>query len=252
MKEKVKVSFYKKWWVWFIAFAIVVFIFEEEITNSPKEDKVIVEETYSDQVDTDTEVGEVGEDAAEEVEEEVEITYTPREEMILKISDLFTTKQAFDTGSYIQGDIPVGEYAFVTFEGSGQYYSEKDAAGNIIDNENFDSFGYVYVHSAGNLQTDGVLINTTAFSTLGVTGAKQLYEVLNEKSAYLESGWYKTGVDIQPGQYTIESYGEGYVAIMSGPVGKNEIVDNEIFNGRYNVNVANGQYLKISGGKVAQ
>lgn len=39
---------------------------------------------------------------------------------------------------------------------------------------------------------------------------------------------------------------------MSGPVGKNDIVDNEIFNGRYSVNVTNGQYLKVSKGVIAQ
>ena len=42
--------------------------------------------------------------------------------------------------------------------GSRAYYSEEDSAGNIIDNENFDSFGNVKVHAAGNLTTRGVLI----------------------------------------------------------------------------------------------
>ncbi|MEH7418660.1 hypothetical protein V7266_25695 [Neobacillus drentensis] len=177
---------------------------------------------------------------------------TPQQQMIDKITGLIASKQAFDTGSYIKGDIPAGEYAFVKFKGSGEYYVEKDASDNIIDNQNFDSFGYVYVHGAGNIETNGVLINVGAFGTLGVSGAKQIYEILNNTQNYNESGYYKVGVDLQPGSYVIESYGEGYVAKMSGPVGKSDIIDNENFNGRYSVSVTNGQYLEISRGKIAQ
>lgn len=198
------------------------------------------------------------EEAAKKAEEEAakkaaeEAKKTPQEKMIEKVTGLMSSKQAFDAGSYIKGDIPEGEYAFISFTEDGKYYSEKDPAGNIIDNENFDSFGYVYVHDSGNLETRGVLISTSAFSTLGVSSAKEIYEILNNVQDYKDAGWYKVGVDIQPGKYVIESYGEGYVAIMGGPVGKNDIIDNEIFNGRYSVNVTNGQYLKISRGKITQ
>jgi hypothetical protein len=116
----------------------------------------------------------------------------------------------------------------------------------------FDSFGYVYVHDAGNIQTQGVLINVDSFPTLGVTSAREIYEKLNNVENYRGSGWYKVGVDIPAGQYTIESTGQGYVAIMSGPVGNNEIVNNEIFNGKYTVNVSNGQYLQVTRGNILQ
>ncbi|WHX98013.1 hypothetical protein [Neobacillus sp. DY30] len=188
--------------------------------------------------------------ADEEAKKEAE--KTPQQKMIENITGLFALKQAFDTGSYIKGDIPAGEYAFISFSGSGKYYAEKDPAGNIIDNENFDSFGYVYVNDAGNIETQGVLINIAAFGTLGVSGAKQIYEIVNNVQDYKDSAWYKVGVDIPPGQYVIESYGQGYVAVMAGPVGKSDIVDNENFNGRYTTNVTNGQYLQISKGKIAQ
>lgn len=89
-------------------------------------------------------------------------------------------------------------------------------------------------------------------SKLGVSGAKELYEIMNNLTDYKESGWYKVGVDIEPGEYIIESYGSGYVAIMSGPVGKSDIIDNENFNGRYSVNVKDGQYLIISRGYIAE
>lgn len=175
---------------------------------------------------------------------------TPKEKMYEGIDGLLKSKDAFDAGSYVKGDIPVGEYAFIPFDGSGKYYSETDSAGNIIDNENFDSFGYVYVQGVGNIQTRGVLIKVSAFEKLGVSGAKDIYEKLNGISNYKESAMYKVGVDIAPGTYTIESFGQAYVEIMSGPVGKSDIVDNENFNGKYSVNIGGGQYLKVSRGKI--
>ncbi|WP_071460716.1 hypothetical protein [Bacillus massilinigeriensis] len=188
---------------------------------------------------------------AEKVVKKPEIK-TPQQEMIEKLSGLFDKKKAFDAGSYVKGDIPLGEYAFISFDGSGKYYGEEDLSGNIIDNENFDSFGYVYVHGAGNIQTDGVLVSYDAFKELGVSSAKEIYEMVNNLKDFKDSGWYKVGVDIQPGQYTIESMGEGYVAVLTGPVGKNEIVNNENINGRFTVNITNGQYLQVSRGTITQ
>lgn len=192
------------------------------------------------------------EEEAARAKAEEEAKKTPQQKMIDSIVGLVDSKLAFDTGSYIKGDIPEGEYAFVTFQGSGQYYAEKDSAGNIIDNENFDSFGYVYVHGVGNISNDGVLINTNSFETLGVSSAKEIYEIVNNVENYKESAWYKIGTDLPAGSYVIESYGEGYVAVMSGPIGKNDIIDNEIFNGRHQVTVSNGQYLVVSGGYISE
>jgi hypothetical protein len=175
---------------------------------------------------------------------------TDRELIFEKVVELIESNEAFDTGSYIKGDVPVGEYAFISFDESGKYYSEYDIAGNIIDNENFDSFGYVYVHGAGNLQTNGILIKPSSFEKLGVVSAKEIYEKLNNIDNYSDSAMYKVGVDIVPGTYTIESYGKAYVEVMSGPVGKSDIVDNENFNGKYSVSVSAGQYLKVSRGKL--
>ena len=188
--------------------------------------------------------------SAQEQEKEEPAPKSDQEIMFDKVINLTEAQDAFDSGSYVKGDIPKGEYAYVTFDGSGQYYSEEDGAGNIIDNENFDSFGYVYVHEAGNLKTDGVLIKVSALEGLGVSGAKEVYEKLNNVSDYKESAMYKVGTDIAPGTYSIESFGEAYVEIMSGPVGNSSIVDNENFKGKYSVNVSAGQYLKISRGKL--
>lgn len=166
--------------------------------------------------------------------------------MISKISKLIDEKQAFDAGSYIKGDIPADEYAFIKFSGSGSYYCEKDGAGNIVDNENFDSFGYVKVHAVGNLETDGVLIKTSAFDKLGVKGAKEIYEKLNDQSDWNQSGYYKVGTDIEAGKYVVESMGSGYWAIMTGPISNSDIVDNDNFNGKATINLSNGRYLKLS------
>lgn len=171
---------------------------------------------------------------------------TESEKMIVKISALIDTGDAFDAGDYIKGDIPAGEYLFVKFDGGGSYYSEEDEAGNIIDNENFDSFGYVKVHATGNLETRGVLINLSVLETLGVKSGKELYETLNDKKDYNQGGCYKVGLDIEPGKYVLESFGSGYWEIMSGPVSGGDIVDNDNFNGRASINLKNGQYLSIS------
>lgn len=183
-------------------------------------------------------------------EEEIKEEKTFKEKLSDGILSLVGSKKAFDSGSYVKGDIPQGEYAFVSFDGSGKYYSEEDAAGNIIDNENFDSFGYVYVHGAGNLTNDGLLISTASLKSLGVKGAKDAYEKLNETSDYKGSAMYKVGVDINPGQYIIQSLGSGYAETHTGPVGNSEIIDNENFNGRHSVSVQRGQYLSISGGQI--
>ena len=106
-------------------------------------------------------------------------------------------------------------------------YEEELKKLSSLDYENFDSFGYVKVHAAGNLTTRGVLISINAFEKLEVSGAKQIYEILNNQTDYHDGGYYKVGVDIPAGQYVLESYGSGYWAVMTGPVGSSDIVDNE-------------------------
>lgn len=177
-------------------------------------------------------------------------TFTPepifseREEMILTIGVLFDNDLAFDVGDYIPGDIPKGEYAFIGINNS-KYYCEKDIAGSIIDNENFQSFGYVYVHGVGNVETDGVLVRVEALDILEVSGAKELYEILTEQSDYNQGGMYKIGIDIPAGLYTLESTGNAYMALLSGPVGNNKIINNDNFNGRKQISTQNGQYLDL-------
>lgn len=175
-----------------------------------------------------------------------ELELTEKERMIAMIVELMDDDLAFDSGDYVKGDIPEGEYAFVRF-GSGQYYSERDAAGNIIDNENFDSFGYVQVHGLGDISNKGILVSVDAFEALGVSGAKALYEIINEQTDWNQSGYYKIGYDLDAGDYTVESIGgRGYYAVMTGPVGDSRIVENDSFDGKKSVSVSGGQYLTLS------
>lgn len=165
-----------------------------------------------------------------------------------KIYDLIDEGLAYNTGDYVEGEVKAGEYAFIRLGSSwSSYYSEEDSAGNIIDNENFDSFGYVKVHALGDLETNGILVNISAFEQLGISGAKELYEIVNEKENYNQSGYYKVGYDIEVGSYMVESIGgSGYYSIESGPVGNSNIIDNDNFSGKASVTLSNGQYLSLS------
>lgn len=177
---------------------------------------------------------------------------TEKQEYLSKLVTLIKNKKAFDSGNYVKGDIPPGEYVFSKYENSGSYYEEDDSAGNILDNKNFMSFGYVKVHGAGNLETKGVLVSMEGMKELGLNGAKELYEKLNNEKDWNQSGIYKVGTDIKSGTYLLESTGSAYYEVMSGPVGESEIVNNENFKGRVNVTVENGQYLDVSRATIAK
>ncbi|UUV23824.1 MULTISPECIES: hypothetical protein [Lysinibacillus] len=208
--------------------------------SNPKEEKVIEASTNKENVEE-----EENKTQAEEVEP------TPKQQLSDALISLFDEKLAFDSGDYIQGDIPKGDYAFVRFN-EGQYYSEENQNGDIVDNENFDSFGYVFVHGVGNISNGGLLINISAFDKLNVSSAKQIFEMLNDKTDYTDAGYYKVGVDIPAGSYVLESYGDAYGEVATGPVGNSEIVTNNNFNGRYQVNVVDGQYLVFSNAMITQ
>lgn len=152
---------------------------------------------------------------------------------------------SFGTGTYAKGAIPAGEYAFVALEDTG-YYEEDDMSGSILDNQNFDSFGYVTVQGAGNVKVRGALVAVSALNRIGVSGAKDIYEKLYGVSGYNQAGMYKVGVDIPEGVHTVTSMsGQAYYEVMSGPVGNSEIVSNDNFTGSASVDLAAGQYIDI-------
>ena len=154
---------------------------------------------------------------------------------------------AFTTGSYAKGTIPSGEYVFISK--SGGYYQES-LNGEIIDNEGFSSFGYVFVHDVGDIKIRGLLVRLRDLSGLGYSSGKEAYEACTKQSSYRLSGHYRIGTDIPAGSYIVESIGKAYVEINAGPVGKSDIIENDRFNGTKSIRVTDGQYLKISRGKL--
>lgn len=165
--------------------------------------------------------------------------------MFVKITSLFDEKLAFYSGIYSKGDIKDGEYIFINFSENGSYYCEKDSTGNILDYENFDSFGYVKVHSIGNIETNGVLISVSAFEKLGVKSAKEIYEILYKESNWNQGGYYKIGTDIKPDRYIVESVGKGYWVVVTGPVGDRKIINDGYLNGSEDIYLSNGQYIRL-------
>ena len=93
------------------------------------------------------------------------------------------------------------------------------------------------------------MIDLDSLSSLGVT-TKGIYEVLNNVKNYNDSGMYKVGINIQAGYYVIESSSEAYVELLTGPIGRNDIIDNDFFDGRYALRISEGQYLQVSGGTI--
>lgn len=152
---------------------------------------------------------------------------------------------AFGDGSYAKDKIPAGDYVFICLLDTG-YFEEDDMSGSILDNQNFDSFGYVTVKGAGNVKIRGSMVSVSALNRLGASGAKDLYEKLHETGTYNQAGMYKVGVDIPEGVHTVTSMsGQAYYEVMSGPVGNSEIVSNDNFTGSASVDLAAGQYIDI-------
>lgn len=156
---------------------------------------------------------------------------------------LIDKKMAFPPGTYARGSIPKGDFIFISERG-GYYGEERD--GQILDNENCHSFGYVYNHAMGDITTHGLLIAKDALQELNASGAKALYERLTKQADYNFSGHYKVGSDIPPGRYIVESAGEAYVEINRGPVGNGEIISNDNFNEKKSLNLRVDQFIKIS------
>ncbi len=159
------------------------------------------------------------------------------------LDEFINVGQAFKPGSYSKGSIPKGEYAFISPKGG--YFAE-EYNGQILANENFSSFGYVYVQGLGDITTRGYLISIENLKLKDKSGALSIYKSINKEIEYNFSGYYKVGLDIEPGTYKAESTGNGYIAIESGPLGRSKTVKNELFQGEKTITVSDGQYLKVN------
>lgn len=159
------------------------------------------------------------------------------------MDQLVSAGQAFEPGSYAKGTIPKGEYAYV---GKNEGYFGEELNGQIIDNQIFPSFGYVYVHGIGDIKTDGFLLSSTALRKLGYASASAVYRSLTKQEPYNFAGMYKVGTDLPAGNYVIKSAGDGYVSVNTGPVGNSEIVWNDNFHGTKSADLTNGQYIELN------
>lgn len=164
------------------------------------------------------------------------------------MEELVSAGQAFEPGSYAKGTIPKGEYAYV---GRNEGYFGEEINGQIIDNQIFPSFGYVFVHGIGDIKTDGYLLSPVALNKLGYKSASEVFRSLTKQDAYNFSGMYKIGTDLPAGNYVIESAGAAYVSVNTGPVGNGEIVWNDNFHGTKSANLTEGQYLELNNASIS-
>ena len=208
-------------------------------TKQPATDNVVEREQQ-----TATENSKTNEsEAPEKTPDPVVVRY---EELLSSLSELIEGGKAFDIKDYNKGEIPVGEYAYI-MRGSMGYYSEEDADGKIIDEKSFDSFGYVYVNGLGNIKTKGMLVSVETFEVLGVSGAREMYEIVNDIFRYRQSGMYKVGFDLPAGDYSLENLfdRDAYYGILSAPVGSIgvRIIEDDSFRGSKTISISDGQYL---------
>lgn len=162
------------------------------------------------------------------------------------LEQMIKSNKAFPPMSYAQGQIPAGTYVFMSERGG---YFEEGLNGEIHANNNFSSFGYVQVNGVGNITTRGYLINLEFFKESGFETPLAMYEKITNQSDYSLSGMYKVGLDIPPGRYLVTSLGTAYVSINKGPVGREEIIENDNFQGSKIFNVRAGNYLNIQRSK---
>lgn len=197
-------------------------------------------DSSGDAANTDTASSEQSAQQAQPVPPPTTAVQEPR--YVTGLRSLVRSGLAYEPGSYAKGQIRSGDYVFVSKNGG--YFSE-ELNGQILDNQNFASFGYAYVHGLGDIKTDGYLIATSAVKELGVTSALDLYRAMTRQSQYNFSGVYKGGVDLPAGRYVLQSAGSAYVSVNTGPLGKADIVWNDNFNGSKSVDLQNGQYLEV-------
>ena len=145
-------------------------------------------------------------------------------------------------GMYKAGtDIQAGEYVIIANDDTGAGYIQitKDSTGtlnSIIANENISGRTYVTVN-------DGEYLTVKDAKTYPLDKAPKV----DTSSGTLSDGMYKAGVDIQPGEYKVNSPGDGYVEVATNSRHTvNGIISNDNFSGDKYVSVQNGQYLKIS------
>lgn len=142
------------------------------------------------------------------------------------------------SGTYKIGvDIPAGKYMALSTDSSGAYLSvNSDANGNdIVFNENFEcNYAFEVVNGEYLKLDDCVIIDFDKY----YENNKVPYDTING------GVFLRVGVDIPAGEYKlVANEDDGYYAIYSNL--RDDIVDNDFFEGSAYMTIQNGQYVKI-------
>lgn len=155
----------------------------------------------------------------------------------------FDSLKKYTDGQYIVGkDIIAGEYMLMSTGVSGYFCVSSDANGrNIIFNDNFDTNSIITVNDGEYLKLSrSCAIFLADFYNAGLT-------IKTSKTGTM----LKVGHDIMPGEYKLNAVGNAYYCIYDSSR-QDHIVANDNFTGSCYVNIAKGQYLKLSRCSIAE
>ncbi len=142
-------------------------------------------------------------------------------------------------GMYKVGqDLPAGEYVIMAGTSSGYFQLSKDSSGqldSIICNDMFENRSIVTVK-------DGDYFEFKTGKAYPIDKAPKV----EPKNGVLQSGMYKVGLDLEPGEYKVRANGDGYIEVANDSRHTlTGIVSNDIFSGDKYVTVKSGQYIKF-------
>lgn len=159
------------------------------------------------------------------------------EEEIEEVEDYFI----LNDGMYKVGkDIDPGEYILLSNGVSSYYQVSSDSTGSlesIISNDNFTANRYITLADGQYIQIKNGCILDPEEKNIDL-----------DSEEMLNSGMYKVGLDIEPGEYKVKALGNmGYVEVANDSKGiLNSVASNDNFEGEKYVTVKDGQYLKLS------
>jgi len=238
-KERGNKPFYKKWWVWLLAFIIIIALpsfFNDEGTDTAVKDTT---KNTADQATVDTENENVADTPDAPPEEEAEdVTPPAKAEASGKIK-----KGTYKVGT----DIPAGEYV-VFSKGFAYVESASDSTGqleSIVFNENLSNGAHTYV-----TLHDGEYFKLQDAEMYPVATAPSV----KPKDGIYENGMYKVGQDIAAGEYKVlldSAIGMGYLEVSSDSSHQlTSIVTNENVQADMYITVTDGQYLTLQDVKI--
>jgi hypothetical protein len=210
---------------WLIGSAVCFFIFIGAAFGEPStktNDTAVVDNTPKTEVSSTESkpvaVGKKSEPAAARVEEK---------------------SNAIEEGMYKVGsELPAGEYVLIT-DSQGYFQIDQDSTGemeSVLSNGIFTNRSIITVK-------DGQYITFKSATAYPYKKAPK-YEPTDN---ILESGMYKVGHDLKPGEYKVTAEGQGYMEVAKNSTHQiDSVLSNDIFNGQKYIKVKTGQYIKLN------